>query len=315
VRKPFVSAVAAACLLAIGWAPDASARSRGERRGDDRSAECRPIAQVPLGLTQSQTMRLNVTCFATRQEPAGSCRVTLRFLDDAGDPVASAPALTTRIPVRGVASLDLPGHSFVAGPALREVVRPVVEFRVDDFLSDRLAMNVELFDTATERGSIRYAFEPCRTLPLAPVPRSQRPDGFDGLVHELGFAPPGIAEDETVSLNAICNPDPARPHEPCHVVLRYSPYETGSGRHASPAAPLAEQELSIEPGAIGSFEVPGVLLGATPGSRAMFRPSVVGAPATLRRVVTGFEILDSASGIAQSLYQPPDEKRRPIFLR
>ncbi|HVP28470.1 MAG TPA: hypothetical protein VMW35_04835 [Myxococcota bacterium] len=98
---------------------------------------------------------------------------------------------------------------------------------------------------------MRYAFEPCRTLPHAFVPASQRPDGFDRSSRELGFAPPGISLDESARLNVICNPDAAHPQEPCHVVLR---------------------------------------------------------------LVTGLEIIDSTTGIASSLYQPPN-KRRLVLLR
>jgi hypothetical protein len=263
-------------------------------------------------------MRLNVTCVATPEQPSGSCRVTLKFVDAEGVPVlregASAPLELTRdVPVRGVASLDLDGRSFVTGPALRRVVRPVVVFDVKDFLSDRLVMNVELFDTGSGRADIRYAFEPCRTLPFALVPAAQRPDRPPSMNRELSFAPPGITGEETVNLNVICNPDPERPRSPCQVVLRYSPYETATRGHAAGAVPLAEQELSIQPGAIGSFEVPGFVLGATLG-RLMFRPSVVGSARTLGRLVTGLEILDPATGIARSLYQPPN-KRGPIVLR
>jgi hypothetical protein len=174
-------------------------------------------------------------------------------------------------------------------------------------------MNVEVFDTATGRADIRYAFEPCRTLPFAFVPSAQRPEGLHGIVRELSFAPPGITVDETGRLNVICNPDAASPEASCTVVLRYSPFETATSLHAGPAAPIAEKELAIPPGGIGSFEVPGKMLGATPGSRAMFRPSVVGSPTTLSRLVTGFEILESATGIAHSLYQPQN-KRRPNRL-
>lgn len=318
MRTAIFTTVATICMVAAGWAT-ASAESHAGGKSDDPSAECRPLAQLPIGLARSQTMRLNVTCIATPQHPAGSCRVTLGFVDDEGVPVARASSsdpleLTTNIPVRGIASLDLPGHSFVTGPAIRRVVRPVVVFNVKDFLSDRLAMNVEVFDTATGRADIRYAFEPCRTLPFAFVPGSQRPDGFDGFIRELSFAPPGITVDETVSLNVICNPDAVHPQEPCDVVLRYSPFETGTSRHEAAASPIAEQERSIQPGAIGSFEFPGGMLGAAPGNRAMFRPSVVGSPAVLSRLVTSFEILESATGIAHSLYQPQN-KRSPAFLR
>jgi len=64
----------------------------------------------------------------------------LRFADADGDPVASpsssAPlALTTDVPVRGVASLDLPRNSLVTGSALRDVVRAVVDFDARDFPS------------------------------------------------------------------------------------------------------------------------------------------------------------------------------------
>jgi hypothetical protein len=304
-----------ASVVAGGWLATCSAESLAADR-PDATSECRPIAQLPLGLTQSQTMRLNVSCIATPEQPSGSCRVTLKFVDAEGVPVArpgvSAPLELTRdVPVRGVASLDLDGHSFVTGPALRRVVRPVVGFDVKDFLSDRLVMNVEVFDTASGRADIRYAFEPCRTLPFALVPASQRPDGQRTMNRELSFAPPGITADETVSLSVICNPDPEHPLNPCHVVLRYSPYETATRGHAG-AAPIAEQELSILPGAIGSFEVPGHLLGATAG-RLMFRPSVVGSVRTLGRLVTGFEILDSATGIAHSLYQPPNKRGPTVF--
>jgi hypothetical protein len=242
----------------------------------------------------------------------------LRFVDAEGLPVTSGslstPLEVTRdLPVRGVAYLDLPGHSFVTGPALRRLVRPVVVFDVKDFLSDRLAMDVEVFETSTGRADIRYAFEPCRTLPFAFVPPSMRPDGRHGLARELSFAPPGIAGDETMSLNVICNTDPARPLEPCNVVLRYSAVE---GAASGPAAvpPIAEQAISIRPGAIGSFELPGDQLGATLGNRLMLRPSVVGAPGTLSRLVTNFEILESATGIGRSNYQPPN-KRSPTVRR
>jgi hypothetical protein len=318
MRTAISSTIAAMCIVVAGWAPTAAAESQAHGNPDDPSTECRPIAQLPIGLARSQTMRLNVTCIATPQHPAGSCRVTLAFVDDEGVPVARASStapleLTTRVPVRGVASLDLPGHSFVTGPAIRRVVRPVVVFDVKDLLSDRLAMNVEVFDTTTGHADIRYAFEPCRTLPFAFVPSSQRPDGLDGTIRELSFAPPGITVDETVSLNVICNPDAAHPPEPCTVVLRYSPFEAAASGHAAAPA-IAELELSIQPGAIGSFELPGGMLGAVPGHRAMFRPSVVGSPAALGRLVTSFEILESATGIAHSLYQPPN-KRSPIILR
>jgi len=307
------------CLLSVGSASIASGGTKVDRKPDVASSECKPIAQLPIGLARTQTLRLNVTCLATPQQRVGSCPVTLRFADADGAPVASpsssAPlALTTDVPVRGVASLDLPGHSLVADPALREVVRAVVDFDVRDFLSDRLAMNVEVFDTATGRADIRYAFEPCRTLPHAFVPASQRPDGFDRRVRELSFAPPGISVDESATLNVICNPDAAHPQEPCHVVLRYSPFETAASRRDGAAPPIADEELSIQPGAIGSFDLSGHALGAASGERAMFRPSVIADPGTLGRLVTGLEIVDSATGIASSLYQPPN-KRRLIFLR
>lgn len=305
--------IAAICMLAAGWVPTVSARP------DDASTECTPIAEVPIGLAQSQTMRLNVTCIASSQNPSRSCRVTLRFVDAEGVPVASEGSagpleLTSEIPVRGIASLDLSGASFVTAPASRRVVRPVVVFDVADFLSDRLAMNVEVFDTATGGAEIRYAFAPCRAIPFAFVPNSQRPEGFNGDIRELSFAPPGITVDETVILNVICNPDSAHPEEPCHVVLRYSPFETASSKPVDAASPIAEQELSIQPGAIGSFAFPGLMLGATPGSRAMFRPSVVGAPTTLGRLVTSMEVFDPGTGISRSLYQP-QSKGRSFFLQ
>jgi hypothetical protein len=319
MRTAILSTLVAICTLSAGWSPAASAGSQADRRSDDPSRECKPIAQLPIGLARSQTLRLNATCIATPEHRIGACPVTLRFVDDEGVPVAgpssSGPLeLTTHIPVRGVASLDLPGQAFVTGPALRKLVRAVVLFDVRDFLSDRLAMNVEVFDSATGRADIRYAFEPCRTLPFAFVPSAQRPDGFDGIVRELSFAPPGITVDETVSLNVICNPDAAHPQEPCRVVLRYSPFETATGRRDGAALPIADQELSIQPGGIGSFELPGHMLGAATGQRAMFRPSVVADPGTLGRLVTGLEIVESATGVASSLYQPPN-KRRLIFLR
>ena len=314
MRRTIVSTLVAACaLLATGSITTAAADPKGSR---DPSRQCVPVAQLPIGLAQTQTMRLNVTCLATSDNPGAACSVTSRFVDDTGAPVtiAGSPlALTTQIPVRGVASLDLPGQSFVP-PALRRVVRAVVLFDLADFSSDRLAMNVEVFDTATGQADIRYAFEPCRTLPFAFVPNAQRPPGLPGGVRELSFAPPGITVEEHATLNVICNPDPQHPGTPCHVVLRYSPFEDATGAPPNPSSPLAEQELSIPPGAIGSFTVPGALLGATPGTRAMFRPSVVGTAATLERLVTGFEVVESASGIATSLYQPPN-KQRPIFLR
>jgi hypothetical protein len=177
-------------------------------------------------------------------------------------------------------------------------------------------MNVEVFDTATGRADIRYAFEACRSLPHAFVPRSQRPPGMAGVVRELSFAPPGITVDETVSLNVACVADPLQPQEACTVVLRYSSFETTIRQRSGDTVDslIAEQELTIQPGAIGSFEYPGSLLGATPTGHAMFRPSVVGNPAMLRRVITGLEIFDSASGVAQSNYQPPN-KRAPFILR
>jgi hypothetical protein len=318
VNTTFSVALLTTSVVAGGWVATCSAESLAPVRPDDPASECRPIAQLPIGLAQTQTMRLNVTCVATPEEPFGSCRVTLRFVDAEGVPVArpgvSAPlALTSDVPVRGVASLDLDGHALVTGPALRRVVRPVVEFDVRDFLSDRLVMNVEVFDTASGRADIRYAFEPCRTLPFALVPPWQRPEGQQGMNRELSFAPPGITADETANLNVICNPDPARPQNPCDVALRYSPYETATRGHAAGAATIAEQRLTIRPGAIGSFEVPGYVLGASVG-RLMFRPSVVGSARTLGRLVTGFEILDTATGIAHSLYQPPN-KRGPIARR
>jgi hypothetical protein len=260
-------------------------------------------------------MRLNVTCLATSERPTAPCPVTLRFVDDAGRRVTlgSAPLeLKARVPVRGVASLDLPGSSFVP-PALRRVVRAVVLFDETDFSSDRLAMNVEVFRTATGEADIRYVFEPCRTLPFAFVPSAQRPAGFPGNTSELSFAPPGIAADEEVNLNVICNPDPDHPRRPCHVVIRYSPFETVPLRPRTLPTPIAERELSIPPGSIGSFAVPGDMFGATPGSRVMFRPSVLGSPEVLERLVTGFEIVDSASGVAHSLYQPPNKQSRVIF--
>jgi hypothetical protein len=265
-------------------------------------------------------MRLNVTCIATPEHPVESCPVTLRFFDAEGvlltnpDPSSPPVQLTATIPVRGSAFVDLAGHSFIADPGTRKVVRPVVVGSSRDFGGDRVAMNIEVFDTATGIADIRYAFEPCRTLPLAFVPRAQRPSGFTGIIRELSFAPPGITVDETVSLNVACVADPLRPKDPCRVVLRYSRFEsTTSGRSESGAhSPIAEQELTIQPGAIGSFESPGSLLGATTASRAMFRPSVVGNPTMLRRVITSFEIFDPVSGVAHSLYQPPN-KRRPVL--
>ena len=255
-------------------------------------------------------MRLNVACIATPQHPVGYCRVKMGFVDEEGVFLTEGSSfhsdeLTTRIPIRGVSSLELQGDRLVTGPAIRKVVRAVVFSNPRDFLADRLAMNVEVFDTVTGRAAVKYAFEPCRVLPFAFVPKSQRPQELTGLVRELNFAPPGIAVDETASLNVVCNPNESHPLEPCDVVLRYSPYEL---------SPIAEQAFSIQPGAIGSFVLSGDMLGATPGNRAMIRPSVVATPATLSRLVTGFEILESATGITHSNDQPPT-KRRPIFLR
>ena len=308
MRTVTVSTFIALCFLAL-----ASTAMAAEGKCDS-SRECTPIGQLPLGLAQNQTLRLNVTCLATSERPSAACPVTLRFADDRGRPVTigSAPVeLKTLVPVRGVASLDLPGHSFVP-PALRKVVRAIVLFDERDFVSDRLAMNVEVFQTATGRADIRYAFEPCRTLPFAFVPNAQRPAGFPGNTRELSFAPPGITTDEEVNLNVICTPDPDHPRLPCHVVLRYSPFETGGVRR-NPASPLAERELVIPSGAIGSFAVSGDVVGATPGHRVMFRPSVVGTPESLERLVTGLEILDSATGVAHSLYQPPNKAGRFIL--
>ena len=247
MRTVAVWTVGVLCLLAAGWTPSPSAATDNRC---DPSRDCIPIATLPLGLAQNQTLRLNVTCLATSERPAASCPVTLRFADDTGRPIAIGSArveLRTHVPVRGVASLDLPGHSFVP-PALRRVVRAIVLFDEADFSSDRLAMNVEVFQTATGRADIRYAFEPCRTLPFAFVPNAQRPAGFPGNTRELSFAPPGITADEDVNLNVICTPDPHDRRAPCHVVLRYSPFETAV-RGRSAAAPIAERELSIPPGA------------------------------------------------------------------
>jgi hypothetical protein len=265
---------------------------------------------------------LNATCIATPEHPFQSCRVTLRFVDADGVVIPNPPPpsppfeLTATIPVRGSAFVDLPGHLFVPGEAARRVVRAVVLGSLRDFESDRLATNVEVFDTATQRADIRYAFEGCRSLPHAFVPWSQRPPGLAGVVRELSFAPPGITVDETVSLNVACVPDPLHPQEVCTVVLRYSSFETIAGPRSGDRIDslISEQELQVQPGAIGSFEAPGSLLGATAASRAMFRPSVVGNPAMLRRVTTSLEIFDSASGVAQSLYQPPN-KRGPFVIR
>lgn len=312
MRTTIFSALVAASLALPGWTATVSAVSLPRL---EPSQQCAPVAQLPIGLAASQTMRLNVTCLASLEHAVASCPVTLRFVDDAGLPVvvSSVPLeLKTEVPVRGLASLDLPGAAFVP-PALRRVVRAVVLFDLADFSSDRLAMNVEVFDTVTGRAEIRYAFEPCRTLPFAFLPGAQRPDSFTGVVRELSFAPPGITVDEDVNLNVICNPDADAPQAPCHVVLRYSGFETAKDEPV-PASPIAERELAIPPGAIGSFSFPGDMLGATPGSRAMFRPSVVGTPTTLGRLVTSFEIVEQATGIAHSLYQPPNKQRSTFLL-
>ena len=312
MRIAILSTLVAFCLVGAVWTVTAAAESE---RQCDPSRDCVPIAQLPLGLAQNQTMRLNVTCLATSEQPVARCPVTLRFVDDRGRPVkigSAALEVRTTIPVRGVASLDLPGHSFVP-PALRRVVRAVVVFDESDFSSDRLAMNVEVFETAGGRADIRYAFEPCRTLPFAFVPSSQRPAGFPADTRELSFAPPGIATGEDATLNVICNPDPDHPRTPCHVVLRYSAFESATGRPRNAASPIAERELTIPPGSIGSFAVSGDVLGATPGRRVMFRPSVVGTPEMLGRLVTGFEVFDAATGVAHSLYQPPNKTGRFIF--
>jgi len=310
--------LAVSCLAAPGRDKTASADGPRSHQGDEPAAECRPSAQLPIGLARTQTLRLNVTCQATPRHPARPCPVTLRFVDQAGLPVVDASSvpleLRTRIAVRGVASLDLPGHSFV-GHALREAVRPVVAFAMDDFLSDRLSMDVELFDTATGRAGIRYVFDGCRTLPFVFVPASQRPPGFAGPVRELSIAPQGITDEETARLNVACNPDGEDSAAPCRVVLRYSPVETAPTLPGgSSAAPLSEREISIPSGEMGSFDVRGDELGATPGQRVMLRPSVVGAPSALGRLVTNFEIFDSATGVASSNNQP-QVKRQPTRLR
>ena len=313
MRTVILSTLLVFGVVGAAWTVPASAESQ---RPCDPSRDCVPIAQLPLGLGQNQTMRLNVTCLATSAQPVARCPVTLRFMDDSGRPVriGSAPLeLRTTVPVRGVASLDLPGHAFVP-PALRRVVRAVVLFDESDFFSDRLAMNVEVFQTATGRADIRYVFEPCRTLPFAFVPSAQRPAGFPGDTGELSFAPPGATTDEDVTLNVICNPDPDHPRAPCHLVLRYSPFESGTGRPRNAASPIAERTLTIPPGSIGSFVVSGDVLGATPGHRVMFRPSVVGTPEVLGRLVTSFEVFDAATGDAHSLYQP-QIKKSPLIVQ
>jgi hypothetical protein len=287
---------------------------------EDSAPACQPTAQLPLGFTRTQTLRLNATCVPTDEHDGNACRVTLRFLDADGVPlvnpdVPGGPAeLTIAIPVRGVAAVELPGDVFVGG-GLRTVVKAVATATERDFNADRIATNVEVLDTATGRADIRYAFQGCRTLPFAFVPRAQRPAGFHRPVQEMTFAPPGITLDEAVSLNAACAPDASRPHEPCKVVLRYSRFENASGPHAGANPLIAERALTIQPGAIGSFELPGSALGATAARRAMFRPSVVGHPDVLRRIVTSLEFFDAASGVAHSLYQPQIKIRPPVLLR
>lgn len=308
-------------VVVLGMLPAAlSAQApRAALRNDHGvQASCRPIAQLPVGVAQSQTIRLNVTCVATDAHREQSCPVTLAFFDENGEPVTapdtSAPvALTTAIPVRGAAGLELNGHAFGAG-GIRRVVRAVVTGLKRDFDDDRVFMNVEVFATATGEADIRYAFQGCRTLPFAFVPPSHYPGELTGELHEMSFAPPGVTTDERASLNVACVADRANSDAPCVVVLRYSRFEDAGSRHDGEGSPvIVERAVTIPPGAIGSFEVPGDVLGAVAGHRAMFRPSVVGDAAMLRRVITGLEIFDPLTGVASSLYQP--QIKLGIFIR
>lgn len=306
-------------VVVLGMVPaalSAQAPRTALRNDHGAQASCRPIAQLPVGVAQSQTIRLNVTCVATDAHREQSCPVTLAFFDENGEPVTapdtSAPvALTTAIPVRGAAGLEVNGQLFAAG-GIRRVVRAVVTGLKRDFDDDRVFMNVEVFETATGKADIRYAFQGCRTLPFAFVPPSHYPAELAGELHEMSFAPPGVTTDERASLNVACVAERANSDAPCVVVLRYSRFEDAS-RHDAGHPVIEERAVTIPPGAIGSFEVPGDVLGATPGHRAMFRPSVVGDAAMLRRVITGLEIFDPLTGVASSLYQP--QIKTGIFIR
>jgi hypothetical protein len=92
-----------------------------------------PVGQLPIGLAATQALRLNVTCLATSERPVAPCPATLRFVDDAGLPVAvdaspdpGAPChvvlryspfeTATSPPASPIAERDLPVLGHVAPP-------------------------------------------------------------------------------------------------------------------------------------------------------------------------------------------------------
>jgi hypothetical protein len=289
--KDTLKAVALVALLAL-YVGQASSRSTATAQGGGNGNQREEFIFGTVGLTPTQTARLNVVNAATGGRP--QTRV-LKFLDSAGDVIvdSSGNPVTKAVTLGPGESdyLDLDGAD-IPGGANRVQIRALDPqcATCGRETPHSIVQTLELIDNLTHRTEVLYA--PAQFL---------QPDGPPSNTGPFGMV--GITDGQTARLSVAVPPDPVRPEgPPIRVLLGFV---RADGQPVNPCAdcPPAQTEVLLRPGESASFDLPADLVLAADESRAQIRP-VVRPEGPPNRLIPTLEVMNDATAKTAVLYAP-----------
>ena len=283
-----VFALAALLVLSAGIA---STRNTATAQGNGNNKNSEEFIFGTVGITPSQTARLNVVNTAT--DGASQTRL-LKFLDTAGNVIVDSSGnpvqMTVTLAPGQSAYLDLSGADIPGGGRVQ--IRALDPTCSGCGGPGKVIQTLEVIDNVTHQTEVLYA-------PAQFSTPGQNLNGPFGMV--------GIIDGQTARLSVTIPPDPIQPADPMRVLLGFAKSDGQPVTFCADCPPA--QEVMLHPGESASFDLPAHFILADGDVRAEIRPVLLVAEgcATCGRIIPTLELIEgctTCTGKTAVLYAP-----------